>query len=73
MTFCVVSALKRSSAITRGVKWDLFIFGIMFFGLNILGVLCLLVGLFVSIPVSALAVAFVYRKLLSQTEVIGAV
>lgn len=62
-----IAALKRSSAITRGVKGELFIFGILFSAINILGALCLLIGLFVTIPVSMLAVVFIYRKLLAQT------
>ena len=63
-----IEALKRSSAITRGVKWDLFVFFLMIFGINILGALALMVGLFATIPTTMVAWAFVYRKLLAQTE-----
>ena len=67
-----IEALKRSSAITRGVKWDLFVFFLMIFGINILGALALVVGLFATIPTTMVAVAFVYRKLLAQTETVQA-
>lgn len=64
-----VASLKQSSAITKGAKWDLFLFGLLLFGINILGALALGVGLFLTGPTSILAAAFVYRQLLSQTRV----
>lgn len=63
-----IEALKRSSAITRGVKWDLFVFFLILSGINLLGALCLLIGLFVTIPTTMVALAFVYRKLMAQAE-----
>jgi len=62
-----IDALEKSSEITRGVKLDLFTFGILLGLLNLLGLLCLLVGLFVTIPVTMVATAFVYRKLVPKT------
>ena len=62
-----VDALEKSSEITRGVKWDLFIFGILLCIINLMGFLCLVVGLFVTIPVTMVAIAFAYRKLLPGT------
>ncbi len=67
-----IKALKRSSAITNGHKWNLFVFLLMLFGINLLGSLALVIGLFITIPITLLAVAFVYRKLLAQTEVASA-
>ena len=64
-----IEALKRSSAITRGVKWDLFVFSLILLGINLLGALCLLIGLFATIPTTMVAIAFVYRKLLAQAEI----
>jgi uncharacterized membrane protein len=64
-----IEALKRSSAITMGAKWDLFLFGLLIIGINILGLLALVIGLFATIPTSMVAIAFVYRKLLAQAEV----
>ncbi|MFH1692118.1 MAG: DUF975 family protein [Candidatus Omnitrophota bacterium] len=59
-----IEALKRSSRITRGVKFELFIFNMMVLGINLLGLLAFGVGVLVSAPVTMLATAFVYRKLL---------
>jgi uncharacterized membrane protein len=64
-----IEALKRSSSITMGAKWDLFLFGLLILGINLLGFLALLIGLFATIPTSMVAIAYVYRKLLAQAEV----
>ena len=66
-----VEALKKSFAITKGATWDLFIFGLLLVGINLLGVLSLLVGLFVTIPITMVATAYVYRRLLEKAEVAG--
>jgi uncharacterized membrane protein len=63
-----VEALKKSSALTKGVKWDLFVLGILLLLIILLGILALFIGLFVAIPLTMMAVTFVYRKLLSQSE-----
>lgn len=62
-------ALKKSSALTKGVKWGLFLFYILIVLFNILGFVVFVVGLLVTIPVSLLAQALVYRKLLAQSQV----
>jgi len=64
-----IEALKRSSAITLGVKRNLFVFFLMLLGINLLGTLCLLIGLFATIPTTMVAAAFVYRRLLAQAEI----
>lgn len=64
-----VAALKKSAAITRGAKWDLFIFGLVIASIILLGVLCVLAGLLVAAPTTYLAGAFVYRKLLAAADV----
>ncbi len=58
-------AFNKSWEMTKGVKWNLFVFGILLLLINILGVLALFVGLFVTLPLSLIATAFVYRKLVS--------
>ncbi len=63
-----VEALKASAALTKGVRWQLFGFLLDLALLNIAGALLLGVGLLVTIPVSCLATASVYRKLLPQTQ-----
>jgi len=63
-----IEAMKESARITRGNRWRLFVLGLAILGINILGMIVLLVGLFVSIPVSILAMMHAYRTL-SQTPV----
>jgi uncharacterized membrane protein len=63
-----VDSLKGSWKMTKGVKWNLFLFGLLLGLINILGFLALLVGLFVTVPLTMVANAFVYRKLLSQVN-----
>ncbi|MDP8213898.1 MAG: hypothetical protein RAO92_01170 [Candidatus Euphemobacter frigidus] len=62
-----IEALKQSSAITRGVKGDLFVLGLLLFLINLLGALCLLIGLFATIPTAMVALAFVFRTLQAMT------
>lgn len=68
-----LEALKKSGEITDGVKWQLFGFGLALIGVNILGVLALGIGLFVTIPLSSVAYFMVYRKLSVRLDVAPAV
>ena len=58
-----IEALKKSSDLTEGVRMDLFLFGALLIGLNILGLLALFVGVLVTVPMSHLACAHVFRHL----------
>lgn len=58
-----IQALKSSWDITKGNVWNLFLFGLLIILINIAGLLVLLVGLFVSVPVTTVAVGYVFRKL----------
>jgi uncharacterized membrane protein len=58
-----VEALKRSAQITQGAKGDLFLLGLALAGINLLGALALLIGLFATVPTAMVATAFAYRKL----------
>ena len=51
--------------ITEGAKGNLFVFGIALFVVNVLGMLALGLGLFVTIPMAMIAKAFIYRRLSS--------
>lgn len=62
----VMDSLKASAKLTDGVKWELFGFGIVMCILNMLGALALMIGLFVTVPISLMASAYVYRKLESR-------
>jgi uncharacterized membrane protein len=63
-----IEALKKSAAITMGAKWNLLLFALLVTGINMLGALALLIGLFATIPTSMVAYAFVYRRLLARTD-----
>jgi len=61
-----INALKESWRITKGNKWRLFLFALALIGLNLLGLLLLLVGILFTVPVTWLAVTHAYRTLASQ-------
>lgn len=62
-----IEALKRSIALTKGSRWKIFQLGLMTLLLNILGLVALVVGLFVTIPLSFLAMTHAYRTLAKGT------
>jgi uncharacterized membrane protein len=62
-----VEAMKESNRITHGHKWSLLGFTLVLVLINLLGVIALVVGLLVSIPVSSLAVTHAYRVLSGRT------
>ena len=59
----IVESIEQSAAITKAQKWDLFGFGVALFFFNLAGAIALGVGLLITVPVSMLALAYVYRKL----------
>jgi len=64
----IIGSLRASSQITMGAKWDLLGLLLVLALINILGVVCLFVGLFVTVPITMVATAVAYRSLLAQTE-----
>ena len=62
----VGEALKRSGQLTRGVKLSLFSFALICSAIAIAGILCLVVGILVALPVIALAQISVYRQLVAS-------
>lgn len=64
----VIDSFKASSRAVYGTKWHLFLFSAIGILLNILGLLCLVIGLFISIPVVAIAQAVIYKILSSRLE-----
>lgn len=60
----VQESLKHSAALADGARWQLLKFFFAVLLLNILGFLALIIGLFVTIPMSMIAGALVYRALL---------
>jgi len=71
--FGPIDAMNESHRITRGHKWQLFGFVLVLLLINVLGVLALVVGLLVSIPVSTLAFTHAYRVLSATAGVKPAV
>jgi uncharacterized membrane protein len=64
-----IDAMKESRRITRGHKWQLLGFLLLLVLINLLGLLALVVGMLVSIPVSSLAFAHAYRLLGGKAEI----
>jgi uncharacterized membrane protein len=56
-------ALRRASALTEHVRWRLLGFGLLLFLINLLGAVLFGVGLVITMPVSAMATAHVFRRL----------
>jgi len=67
-----IEALKESKVVTDGSKMNLFLFSLVIALINIVGVVCLLVGLLVTIPVTLMASVYVYRQLSPRAEVVAA-
>jgi uncharacterized membrane protein len=63
-----IDAMSESRRLTRGHKWQLLGFVGLIFLINLLGLLALIVGVLVSIPVSALAFVHAYRALGGRVE-----
>ena len=58
-----LEALGKSGRITNGNKFNLFIWGLVMALVNVVGALAFFVGLFVTIPLTSIASAYIYRKL----------
>ncbi len=64
----VKDSIKMSWAMTSGHKAKIFLFGIISIMVNLIGLLSLIVGLLVTIPVTYLASVHIYRTLLAKAE-----
>ncbi|HEX2792708.1 MAG TPA: DUF975 family protein [Candidatus Paceibacterota bacterium] len=65
-----IPALKESARLTKGNRWKLFLLSIALGLMNVVGMLLLFVGLFVTVPVSLLASAHAYRTLVAKDAAI---
>lgn len=63
-----IEALQKSWELTKGSKFQIFLFDLVVYLMNLLGVICFGVGLFVTAVISIPAAAFVFRKLANRTE-----
>lgn len=59
----IKEAIKKSGEITKGAKWDLFLFDILILLINSIGVLTFGIGLIFTVPTTQIAMAYVYKKL----------
>lgn len=64
----IVESLRKSAKLTYGEKWHLFGFMFVALGIYVLGILALLIGLLVAVPVIMLAYAHIYTQLKSHVE-----
>lgn len=64
-------ALHLSSKITRGVKLNLYVFSLLSGLIIFLGALAFIVGLLWSVPTTGIAHAYIFKKLLSQSQEIS--
>lgn len=58
-----IEAIKESWRITKGHKWQLLLLFLALLGINLLGILALIIGIFVTVPITMLAFAHAYRTL----------
>lgn len=58
-----VQALKGSWEMTKNLTLKLLLYGLIVTGINILGALCLLIGLFWTVPTTQVATAYIYKHL----------
>ncbi|AKV00014.1 hypothetical protein AKJ09_06677 [Labilithrix luteola] len=66
-TASVGEAFRRSSDITRGERWRLFVLELALVVLNVLGAMFFGFGLLVTVPLSIFAMVMVYRRLAART------
>jgi uncharacterized membrane protein len=64
----IMESIEKSGKLTEGVLMDLFLFALALFGINLLGFLFVGIGLLVTMPISMVARAHVYRQLESKLQ-----
>lgn len=58
-----IEALKQTGQATKGIRGKVFLLFLACFGLDILGVLCFGIGLLITVPITLIALAYVYRRI----------
>ncbi len=58
-----IEALKRSARATKGFRWNIFLLFLACIGINLVGMLVLVVGLLITIPITMLALAVLYQEI----------
>ena len=62
-----IDALKLSYEMTTGHFMELFLFFLSVLVINVIGLLLFGIGLLVTVPITGIAGAYVYRKLAQKT------
>ncbi len=63
-----LKVLHKSAELTKGYRWEIFEFFVISFLVNVLGALCLVVGLLFTIPLTMTATLLMYRKLVAAKK-----
>lgn len=63
-----LEALNQASEATEGIRWPVFLFFLACAGLNVLGLLFFGIGLLITVPITLLALAMVYRQITHQRD-----
>ena len=67
-----IESLNHSRSITKGSRMNLFVFGFVLCLINLVGLLCLGIGLLISFPTTLIAIAYVYDRLENSNETVEA-
>lgn len=59
--------LKKSALMTKGSMWKIFWYSIVFGLVNLLGLICIVIGLFITVPMTKIAMAKLYDSLKEKT------
>ena len=65
----VISAFRISNEVTKDELMELFLFIILLFLINLLGAFVFLIGLLLTLPVSIIAIALIYRELIKKVSI----
>jgi uncharacterized membrane protein len=60
----IIDAMKESTKMTEGIKWQLLVLCLAMLGAMILGVIAFGIGIFVAVPIIWLAEIYVYKKII---------
>lgn len=63
-----IDALKQAAQATEGVRWDIFLLFATCIAINLAGILFFLIGLLITVPITLLALATVYREITGQAK-----
>lgn len=63
-----IDALKQASQASEGIRWELALFFLACLGINILGILLFGIGIFITIPITLIALAIVYYHITGQNK-----